>query len=84
MAALFAVCPPVVAFVYTANFPESVVELLPSALESGVYYGWASIDKGPTYKMVMSIGWNPQFQNEKRSMVSFLLLYYYASLFYSS
>ena len=56
----------------SANFPESVVECLPSALESGVYYGWASVDKGPAHKMVMSIGWNPQFQNEKRSMVSVL------------
>ena len=55
---------------YTANFPEDVVEGLPSKLESGVYFGWASVDQGPVYKMVMSIGWNPQFQNEKRSMVS--------------
>ena len=38
--------------------------------ESGVYYGWARVEQGPVYKMVMSVGWNPQFQNEKRSMVS--------------
>lgn len=54
---------------FSANFPENVVESLPSKLESGVYFGWASVDQGPIYKMVMSIGWNPQFQNEKRSMV---------------
>ena len=53
----------------TANFPEAVVERLPPALESGIYFGWASVDQGPVYKMVMSVGWNPQFQNEKRSMV---------------
>ena len=53
-----------------ANFPEDVVKSLPSELESGVYFGWASVNQGPVYKMVMSIGWNPQFQNEKRSMVS--------------
>ena len=53
-----------------ANFPEDVVESLPSELKSGVYLGWASVDQGPIYKMVMSIGWNPQFQNEKRSMVN--------------
>ena len=52
-----------------ANYPESVVDRLPPTLVSGVYYGWASVDKGPVYKMVMSIGWNPQWQNEKRSMV---------------
>ena len=54
----------------SANYPESVVEGLPPALESGVYYGWARVEQGPVYKMVMSVGWNPQFQNEKRSMVS--------------
>ena len=42
---------------------------LPPELESGVYFGWASVDRGPIHKMVMSIGWNPQYQNEKRSMV---------------
>ena len=52
-----------------ANYPESVVDRLPPTLASGVYYGWASVDQGPVYKMVMSIGWNPQWQNEKRSMV---------------
>ena len=35
-----------------------------------MYYGWARVEQGPVYKMVMSVGWNPQFQNEKRSMVS--------------
>ena len=62
---------------YAANFPEHVVESLPSELESGVYFGWACVDQGPIYKMVMSIGWNPQFQNEKRSMVSANLYFTY-------
>ena len=58
-------------FIYcSANFPENVVDSLPSEVKSGVYFGWASVDNGPVYKMVMSVGWNPQFQNEKRSMVS--------------
>lgn len=52
-----------------ANFPEEVVESLPETIESGVYYGWACLDNGPVYKMVMSVGWNPHFNNEKRSMV---------------
>lgn len=60
---------------YSANFPEDVVESLPPELESGVYYGWASVDQGPVFKMVMSVGWNPQFQNEKRSMVKLFFLY---------
>ena len=45
------------------------MEMLPASLDSGVYYGWASVDCGPVHKMVMSLGWNPHFKNEKRSMV---------------
>ena len=35
----------------------------------GWYYGWARVDEGPTQQMVMSIGWNPQYMNDKKSMV---------------
>ena len=52
-----------------ANYPESVVDRLPPTLASGIYYGWARVNQSHVYKMVMSIGWNPQWQNEKRSMV---------------
>ena len=55
--------------VLAANYPASVVERLPPQLESGVYYGWAQVEAGPVYPMVMSIGWNPHFQNKERSMV---------------
>ena len=55
---------------HTANYPASVVERLPPQLESGVYYGWAQVGAEPVYPMVMSIGWNPQYQNKERSMVS--------------
>ena len=57
-----------------ANYPEEVVERLPHHFKCGVYYGWAKVDNGPVHKMVMSIGWNPQYQNTKKSMVSRLLL----------
>jgi len=62
----------VIAYTYTtlANYPEDVVGSLPDAIQSGIYYGWAMVDQGPVYKMVMSIGWNPVYQNDKRSMVS--------------
>lgn len=53
---------------YLANFPESVVNELPGDLSTGVYYGWASLH-GQVYKMVSSIGWNPYYKNEKKSMV---------------
>lgn len=37
--------------------------------ETGVYYGWSQIgNKGTTvYPMVMSLGWNPYYNNEKKS-----------------
>ena len=53
----------------TANYPASVVEHLPPSLASGVYCGWAQVARGPAYPMVMSVGWNPHFQNKERSMV---------------
>jgi riboflavin kinase len=42
---------------------------LPEEINTGVYYGWAKVNNGPVYKMVMSIGWNPYFKNSKKSMV---------------
>lgn len=53
-----------------ANFPEDVVKSLPEAVNRGIYFGWASVDNGPVYKMVMSIGWNPYYDNTEKSMVS--------------
>ena len=53
-----------------ANFPESVVEDLPSSFKCGIYYGCAKVGrKGQVRKMVMSIGWNPHFNNTKKTMV---------------
>ncbi|XP_014227524.1 riboflavin kinase [Trichogramma pretiosum] len=56
----------------TANLPEEVIEALPAEFETGIYYGWASLEKS-IYKMVMSIGWNPFYKNEKKSMEVHLL-----------
>jgi hypothetical protein len=46
------------------------VDGLPVDVATGVYYGWAKVDNGSLQKMVMSIGWNPFYKNEKKSMVS--------------
>eukprot|EP00123_Amoebidium_parasiticum_P005847 comp16939_c0_seq1/m.15525 comp16939_c0_seq1/g.15525 ORF comp16939_c0_seq1/g.15525 comp16939_c0_seq1/m.15525 type:complete len:183 (-) comp16939_c0_seq1:663-1211(-) len=52
----------------TANLPEDVVEAIPDGLVKGVYFGWATLDgKGPVHKMVVSIGWNPFYQNVKKA-----------------
>jgi len=57
-----------------ANFPPEVVENLPEEVETGIYCGWAQVGDGPVYKMVMSVGWNPYFKNEKKSMVKIIVI----------
>lgn len=60
-------------------------------MESGVYYGWAGVDiddtglrkekggkgdgKGGVWGMVMSIGWNPYYKNQVRSVVCIFLAF---------
>lgn len=56
-------------FYDTANYPLDVVKNLPAEIETGIYFGWASVDGGIVHKMVMSIGWNPYFENKEKSMV---------------
>ncbi|KAG1144134.1 hypothetical protein G6F37_008622 [Rhizopus arrhizus] len=53
----------------TANLSDDAINALVSGLETGVYYGWTQIgDAGSqVYPMVMSLGWNPYYHNEKRS-----------------
>lgn len=67
----------------TANFPNEVIETLPKEMETGIYYGFANVDRGPVYKMVMSIGWNPYFKNVKKSMESHIM-HEFQSDFYGS
>ncbi|XP_045596021.1 riboflavin kinase isoform X2 [Procambarus clarkii] len=57
----------------TANFPQHVVEQLPEEVTTGIYYGWAKVEDGPTCKMVMSIGWNPYYNNKKKSMETHIM-----------
>merc|ERR1712066_559307 len=51
-----------------ANFPDEVIEALPAALIGGIYWGLAQVDDGQVRDMVMSIGWNPFYENKKRAM----------------
>ncbi|CAO3661935.1 unnamed protein product [Umbelopsis vinacea] len=53
----------------TANLSNDALDTLCSAFDTGVYYGWTCIeaDKSAVYPMVMSLGWNPYYNNEKRS-----------------
>ncbi|KAK4517637.1 uncharacterized protein ATC70_000977 [Mucor velutinosus] len=53
----------------TANLSDEAIDALVSGLETGVYYGWTQIGElgSEVYPMVMSLGWNPYFKNERRS-----------------
>lgn len=57
----------------TANFPEDTINNIPDDLATGVYYGFGQVNGGEVHKMVMSIGWNPFYQNKKKSMEVHLL-----------
>ncbi|KIH59160.1 riboflavin kinase / FAD synthetase [Ancylostoma duodenale] len=56
-----------------ANIEEPVVEALPTDFPCGVFYGLARVDGQQVDNMVMSIGWNPQYQNEKKTLEVHLL-----------
>lgn len=58
----------------TANLPLEVVEDLVVKLEGpGIYYGWAKVADSQVLPMVMSIGWNPYYQNEKPSAEIYII-----------
>lgn len=65
----------------TANFSLDVVQALPSDFITGVYYGWANIDNGEVHKMVMSVGWNPFYENKHKSMETHILHEYNRDLY---
>ena len=49
---------------------DYAIGTVPPSVENGVYCGFAQVNDGPVYKMVMSLGFNPFFGNSKRSLVS--------------
>lgn len=52
------------------------MEKLPAEFPCGVYYGWAQVGlNGAVHKMVMSVGWNPFYDNKTKSMVSTWLFF---------
>ena len=57
----------------TANLREDAMDAVGDAV-SGIYYGWASIgSSAATFMMVMSIGWNPFYDNEHRTCEPWIL-----------
>ncbi|KAK8949906.1 hypothetical protein KSP40_PGU013772 [Platanthera guangdongensis] len=52
-----------------ANLPAENISGLLSEHTSGVYFGWARLSTRGIFKMVMSIGWNPYFNNTEKTVV---------------
>ncbi|KAI0036001.1 riboflavin kinase [Vararia minispora EC-137] len=70
----------------TANLPDESITPLSSVTEPGVYYGFAQVDScdpedNEVYPMVMSLGWNPFYRNE-RLTAEIHLLHRFKSDFY--
>ncbi|KAK6111500.1 Riboflavin kinase family protein [Brugia pahangi] len=52
----------------TANMDDNVILCLPPHFPCGVFYGFANVNRGEVYGMVTSIGWNPHFKNERKTI----------------
>ncbi|NXL66955.1 RIFK kinase, partial [Chordeiles acutipennis] len=59
--------------ILAANLPEQVVESFPSDITTSIYYGWACVGNGDVHKMVLSIGWNPFYENSKKSVETHII-----------
>ncbi|CAD5174975.1 unnamed protein product [Musa acuminata subsp. malaccensis] len=57
----------------TANLLAENFSAILSEHNSGVYFGWAGLSTRGIYKMVMSIGWNPYFDNTEKTIEPWLL-----------
>ncbi|KAJ0921201.1 putative riboflavin kinase [Helianthus annuus] len=59
--------------VNTANLSVEGYASVLSEHPAGVYFGWAKLSTRGLYKMVMSIGWNPYFDNTEKTIEPWLL-----------
>ena len=69
-------------FFFPANLPDDSISPLSSIGQTGVYYGYAQVIPPPehaskfgsddikVFPMVMSLGWNPYYKNERLSAVN--------------
>lgn len=57
----------------TANLSAEGFTSVLSEHPSGVYFGWAGLATRGIYKMVMSVGWNPYFDNKEKTIEPWLL-----------
>ncbi|KAJ7946903.1 Bifunctional riboflavin kinase/FMN phosphatase [Quillaja saponaria] len=57
----------------TANLSSEGYATVLSENPAGVYFGWAGLSTRGVFKMVMSIGWNPYFNNTEKTLEPWLL-----------
>jgi len=58
----------------TANLDAELCGASGDGVAPGIYVGWASVGADPAvYKMVMSVGWNPYFDNKTKTVEPWLL-----------
>ncbi|KAL5579316.1 hypothetical protein UlMin_011758 [Ulmus minor] len=56
-----------------SNLSTEGYSTLLSEHPAGVYFGWVGLSTQGVFKMVMSIGWNPYFNNTEKTMEPWLL-----------
>jgi hypothetical protein len=56
----------------TANLGMNELGTIGDTLETGIYFGWARL-KGNFYQTVVSIGWNPFYNNTVKTIEAHLL-----------
>ncbi|XP_068661909.1 bifunctional riboflavin kinase/FMN phosphatase isoform X2 [Aristolochia californica] len=57
----------------TANLSVEAFPDLLAEQACGVYFGWAGLSTRGIYKMVMSVGWNPYYNNVQKTIEPWLL-----------
>mmetsp|Transcript_15282 Transcript_15282/g.61443 ORF Transcript_15282/g.61443 Transcript_15282/m.61443 type:complete len:196 (-) Transcript_15282:298-885(-) len=69
------------------NNEERTVLTFAETARTGIYAAWAKVCDGPdqgVYKVAMSVGWNPHFQDLKRQTIEAWLLHDFADDFYDA
>jgi riboflavin kinase len=80
--------------IYQANLPDESLPAMSNLVETGVYFGYAQVapskEGGPpdvltgddvtVLPMVMSLGWNPFYKNERMTAVCDHILGHYQQL----
>jgi riboflavin kinase len=57
----------------TANLNMEKLGEAGQSLNTGIYYGYAEL-RGNSYSAVVSIGWNPYYKNERKTVEAHLLV----------